>query len=147
VWYIDANGVETLWVGRVDGSAYPAVGYKEIAFSLTATTEEGTVVYGINQFGETPTLIITGTGTFELRFSGQLDTSFSGGQISFSASGNTDVAKTSVGFTRTGPPYSVIFLSARGFDGSLIGPSPQHSIVATRKLYQPLLQREILLIL
>jgi hypothetical protein len=29
VWYIDANGVETLWVGREDGSAWPAVGYKE----------------------------------------------------------------------------------------------------------------------
>jgi hypothetical protein len=32
VWYIDANGVETLWVGREDGSAWPAVGYKELRF-------------------------------------------------------------------------------------------------------------------
>jgi hypothetical protein len=29
VWYIDPNGVETLWVGRENGSAWPAVGYKE----------------------------------------------------------------------------------------------------------------------
>jgi hypothetical protein len=32
VWYIDPNGVETLWVGREDGSAWPAVGYKELRF-------------------------------------------------------------------------------------------------------------------
>jgi hypothetical protein len=37
VWYIDANGVETLWVGREDGSAWPAVGYKEYVALLTQT--------------------------------------------------------------------------------------------------------------
>ena len=35
VWYIDPNGVETLWVGREDGSAWPAVGYKEYVALLT----------------------------------------------------------------------------------------------------------------
>jgi hypothetical protein len=39
VWYIDPNGVETLWVGREDGSAWPAVGYKEYVATLT---QEGT---------------------------------------------------------------------------------------------------------
>jgi hypothetical protein len=34
VWYIDANGVETLWVGREDGSAWPAVGYKELELNM-----------------------------------------------------------------------------------------------------------------
>jgi hypothetical protein len=37
VWYIDPNGVETLWVGREDGSAWPAVGYKEYVALLTQT--------------------------------------------------------------------------------------------------------------
>jgi hypothetical protein len=37
VWYIDPNGVETLWVGREDGSAWPAVGYKEYRSILTQT--------------------------------------------------------------------------------------------------------------
>jgi hypothetical protein len=35
VWYIDPNGVETLWVGHEDGSAWPAVGYKEYVALLT----------------------------------------------------------------------------------------------------------------
>jgi len=34
VWYIDPNGVETLWVGRENGSAWPAVGYKELEFEM-----------------------------------------------------------------------------------------------------------------
>jgi len=34
VWYIDANGVETLWVGHEDGSAWPAVGYKEYVATI-----------------------------------------------------------------------------------------------------------------
>jgi hypothetical protein len=37
VWYIDPNGVETLWVGREDGSAWPAVGYKEFVALVTQT--------------------------------------------------------------------------------------------------------------
>jgi hypothetical protein len=37
VWYIDPNGVETLWVGREDGSAWPAVGYKEYVALLSQT--------------------------------------------------------------------------------------------------------------
>jgi hypothetical protein len=36
-WYIDPNGVETLWVGREDGSAWPAVGYKEYVALVTQT--------------------------------------------------------------------------------------------------------------
>jgi hypothetical protein len=34
VWYIDANGVETLWVGHEDGSAWPSVGYKELTVTI-----------------------------------------------------------------------------------------------------------------
>jgi len=37
VWYIDPNGVETLWVGNEDGIAWPAVGYKEYVALLTQT--------------------------------------------------------------------------------------------------------------
>jgi hypothetical protein len=35
IWYIDPNGVETLWVGNEDGIAWPAVGYKEYVASVT----------------------------------------------------------------------------------------------------------------
>jgi len=38
VWYIDPNGVETLWVGREDGSAWPAVGYKEFVAGCSIST-------------------------------------------------------------------------------------------------------------
>jgi hypothetical protein len=39
VWYIDPNGVETLWVGREDGSAWPAVGYKRLVVRITNPTD------------------------------------------------------------------------------------------------------------
>jgi hypothetical protein len=42
VWYIDANGVETLWVGREDGSAWPAVGYKEAFLTVQANASSVT---------------------------------------------------------------------------------------------------------
>jgi len=38
VWYIDPNGVETLWVGREDGSAWPAVGYKELELNMSTNS-------------------------------------------------------------------------------------------------------------
>jgi hypothetical protein len=43
VWYIDPNGVETLWVGREDGTAWPAVGYKEYVASITQTGTDAPV--------------------------------------------------------------------------------------------------------
>jgi hypothetical protein len=63
VWYIDPNGVETLWVGREDGSAWPAVGYKEYVALLTQTGTNapvatvlsntlGTVTYQYNNVGQ-----------------------------------------------------------------------------------------------
>jgi hypothetical protein len=39
VWYIDANGVETLWVGRENGSAWPSVGYKEWSALITQSED------------------------------------------------------------------------------------------------------------
>jgi hypothetical protein len=77
VWYIDANGVETLWVGREDGSAWPAVGYKEyVAFLSQSGTDApvatvlsntlGSVVWsyeGVGQYHGTSSLI-TATQTF-----------------------------------------------------------------------------------
>jgi hypothetical protein len=43
VWYIDPNGVETLWVGREDGSAWPAVGYKEYVALVTYNDATNTI--------------------------------------------------------------------------------------------------------
>jgi hypothetical protein len=52
VWYIDANGVETLWVGHEDGSAWPAVGYKEYDVLLTqAGTNAPVATVGVNTVG------------------------------------------------------------------------------------------------
>jgi hypothetical protein len=36
VYYKDASGNLTLWVGHEDGSAWPAVGYKEYSFAILA---------------------------------------------------------------------------------------------------------------
>jgi hypothetical protein len=51
VWYIDPNGVETLWVGREDGSAWPAVGYKEFSVTLSYTGIVITIITMSDQVG------------------------------------------------------------------------------------------------
>jgi hypothetical protein len=43
VYYKDASGNLTLWVGHEDGSAWPAVGYKEYVALLTQTGEDAPV--------------------------------------------------------------------------------------------------------
>jgi hypothetical protein len=58
-WYIDANGVETLWVGREDGSAWPAVGYKEYVASVLWDSVGETYIIGSvfkNDFSTTTTI-------------------------------------------------------------------------------------------
>jgi hypothetical protein len=40
-WYIDPNGVETLWVGREDGSAWPAVSENEYSVAVTSAFADG----------------------------------------------------------------------------------------------------------
>jgi hypothetical protein len=51
IWYIDPNGVETLWVGREDGSAWPAVGYKEYTARVTYSDPDITVSVLKNDIG------------------------------------------------------------------------------------------------
>lgn len=52
VYYQDANGVLTLWVGRADGSAWPAVGYKEyVALLEQGGTGAPTATIINNQIG------------------------------------------------------------------------------------------------
>ena len=43
IWYIDPNGVETLWVGREDGSAQLVGGCANGAFVPTFTVDGGTI--------------------------------------------------------------------------------------------------------
>jgi hypothetical protein len=59
VYYKDASGNLTLWVGHEDGSAWPAVGYKEFTASISGTTV--TVIK--NDLSETPTATASGSGT------------------------------------------------------------------------------------
>jgi len=51
VWYIDPNGVETLWVGREDGSAWPAVGYKEYVADVSYSGATLTTTVRMNTLG------------------------------------------------------------------------------------------------
>jgi hypothetical protein len=63
-WYIDGNGVETLWVGREDGSAWPAVGYKEyVAILEQSGTSAPTDTVISNTFG-TVTWAYGNVGTY-----------------------------------------------------------------------------------
>jgi hypothetical protein len=72
VWYIDANGVETLWVGHEDGSAWPAVGYKEFTGAISFEESTVTIVYtstntigtiSFQRVGSLSLYAITGVGT------------------------------------------------------------------------------------
>jgi hypothetical protein len=67
-WYIDPNGVETLWVGNEDGNANPSSGYYEyIAIGAFASTPQinGTIKNTVPFFGNL-TFTRTGTGTYTL---------------------------------------------------------------------------------
>jgi hypothetical protein len=67
VWYIDSNGVETLWVGREDGSAWPAVGYKEYVGRIYKDGLAYTVITEKNEIQASPlTVSLSATGTFTL---------------------------------------------------------------------------------
>ena len=59
VYYKNASGNLTLWVGREDGSAWPAVGYKE--FTADISVETVTVIK--NDLSETPTATASGSET------------------------------------------------------------------------------------
>jgi hypothetical protein len=68
VWYIDANGVETLWVGREDGSAWPAVGYKEYVALLTQTgTNAPVATVKIDTIGYNRLYARSGTGAYTVQ--------------------------------------------------------------------------------
>jgi hypothetical protein len=66
VWYIDPNGVETLWVGREDGSAWPAVGYKEYVALLTQSGTDAPVATVLKNDIGTLTPARSGVGNYVL---------------------------------------------------------------------------------
>ena len=71
VWYIDANGVETLWVGHEDGSAWPAVGYKEYSALLNQNSTSAPVATVIvNTIGINPAYSRSGNGEYTATFTG-----------------------------------------------------------------------------
>jgi hypothetical protein len=80
VWYIDPNGVETLWVGREDGSALPANGTRLMYFTagFQGTNALGASVT-FNQFPFTiESMSRSTTGTYQFVFGGILQYNSSG---------------------------------------------------------------------
>jgi hypothetical protein len=69
VWYIDPNGVETLWVGREDGSAWPAVGYKEYVAGLTQAGTNAPVATVLSNTLGTVTLARSNVGQYSFNSS------------------------------------------------------------------------------
>jgi hypothetical protein len=68
VWYIDPNGVETLWVGREDGSAWPAVGFVNYSARVKVTSSAVFSVVSVksNTIGTLTPASLSGTATFGL---------------------------------------------------------------------------------
>jgi hypothetical protein len=72
VYYKDASGNLTLWVGHEDGTAWPAVGYKEYRAELNQSgTNAPTATIGVNTigtvtYGYTSEGVYTINGTFPL---------------------------------------------------------------------------------
>jgi hypothetical protein len=72
VYYKDAFGNLTLWVGHEDGTAWPAVGYKEYVAELNQSgTNAPTATIGVNTigtvtYGYTSEGVYTINGTFPL---------------------------------------------------------------------------------
>jgi hypothetical protein len=86
VWYIDPNGVETLWVGREDGSAWPAVGYKEYRALISQSfTNAPVATVRIDTIGGSPVWSRSGVGVYVLTNAGKFTT----GKKSLSATQRT----------------------------------------------------------
>jgi len=68
VWYIDANGVETLWVGNESGTATPSNGYYEYIATggLSSSPIISDTLKNTISFFNNLTFTRTGTGTYAL---------------------------------------------------------------------------------
>jgi hypothetical protein len=64
VWYIDPNGVETLWVGNENGSAWPAVGYKEWSALVTQSEDSAPTAVVLSNTVGVVTLTRATTGNY-----------------------------------------------------------------------------------
>lgn len=98
VYYEDANGNLTLWVGHADGSAWPAVGYKEIRISLIyqagGSIPDSNVLK--NDFGSVVTITESFTGTIRIALD-NIDTPASNSYFTVFLSGsNGDIDITDI---------------------------------------------------
>jgi hypothetical protein len=69
VYYKDANGNLTLWVGHEDGTAWPAVGYKEYVALLTQTGTNAPVATVLSNTLGTVTFSRQDIGTYSINSS------------------------------------------------------------------------------
>jgi hypothetical protein len=124
IYYQDANGNLTLWVGHADGSAWPAVGYKRIVAVITiSNTNTGSITTPINQLGEVPTFLYSGSpGLYGGIFDGIIP-NISRGITSVSRAPYAFIASVDTDFFVSGPPYSGFYLRVRNYSGDLTNPS------------------------
>jgi hypothetical protein len=68
VWYIDPNGVETLWVGREDGTAWPSCGFTNYSARLKVTSASVMSIVSVksNTIGDVTIGSPFGTAGFQL---------------------------------------------------------------------------------
>jgi hypothetical protein len=86
VYYKDASGNLTLWVGHEDGTAWPAVGYKEyVALISQGFTNPPVATVQIDTIGGSPVWSRSGVGVYVLTNAGKFTT----GKKSLSASQRT----------------------------------------------------------
>jgi hypothetical protein len=69
VYYKDASGNLTLWVGHEDGSAWPAVGYKEYVAGLTQAGTNAPVATVLSNTLGTVTLARSNVGQYSFNSS------------------------------------------------------------------------------
>ncbi len=96
VWYIDTNGVETLWVGREDGSAWPAVGYKEYVALLTQTGTNAPVATVLSNTLGAVTYQYNAVGSYQANSAVQLTARTTASIDPFKLAGNVDYATAKI---------------------------------------------------
>jgi hypothetical protein len=108
VWYIDPNGVETLWVGREDGTAWPAVGYKEyvatVSFEQLFVQEQAV---SLNTIGPITFTQIPNSAVYEISGAGE-DAS----KLFLMAYGQDTFGSNVVFGTITSSPLAITFINA-----------------------------------
>jgi hypothetical protein len=138
IYYQDANGVQTLWVGNEDGEAWPSVGYKEIVLDMSQEFTSAPTIVAV-KINQTPYSNFeterSGAGSYSLTFDGSSTYGFSMCEVLTGVGGGfTSTASHSIHLSTSTNEISILFANYSGSAADIGAGSPRR-FYAVCKLY------------